>query len=533
MPTIGPIPLSLGWVSDADIWNCPPGGALTFYGFQPWGGSAIKTLDGVGSHTAQISGCLQLFGFAPWDIGSNDALIIAVVSTSGAPKIYTNKISNGTGAWTDRTGSVTTTGGTYSFDILNGNFLMFNAGVNSGFTTAPLVITSITGNAATLGGSPPLGNIVKVVNNFAFVGQVLASTSTYSTIYWSAVNDPTTWPAGNSIQFRNGDGDYVTALASIGSDLIIFKQHSMGSLSTTSTIISGAVALGPLTTISDKIGCVAPTAIDEMPDGSLVFLGADKHLYQTDGTVTIDLSGVPAPASNINFNLNYVSGAVTYGFNGAFGTYVKVDAANHRIFLLFTDPVGAKNPLYSYDYYYKTWSDWSELNDKVTGGFGNGLIQCLASMPYSSANIYGGSQGHSVWYGSDTGYLQTFNPRATASHKNSTTFTSIFETSIQLGSSSPPEFIPRQIVIPVSYTQSDNSTSPNQVQVYIGFDGTYAANPAYTGNPTSRMIVPVAELRDSSTLHPLTMQIKVIATNSSAMASMVLEPIYISDEVMG
>lgn len=537
MATIGPLPLNKGWMTDVDSFTCPPGGAKTFYGFQPYGSGAIKTLDGLSNFAmAQITGGKSPQGFTIWQdpaqIGSQYP-IVAVPSNS---KIYTS-IGPTFSSWTDRTGAVTVAGdGVYTFDVLNGKLLLFNS--SSTLAVVPLVITTYNGNAAVLGGTPPIGNIVKVCNNMAFVSQVLASNATQSAIYWSAASDPTTWPAGSNVTFRQGDGDYITALSAIGSNLFIFKAHSIGILNTNSTTISGTVTLGPLTTFTDRIGCVGHQAVDTMPDGSIVFLGLDRNIYQTDGSTIVCLSNNPAPISNINPGVNFPSGGTNapliYSPTGFTFSALRVDPMFHRIMVLMYAATGAVNKIYSFDYLYRTWADWTELNNDT--GVGNyGFINCLEVMPNQMANSTG--LGNSAWIGFSNGYLFTSNPIVFLQHPSLSAWTNTLETSIQLGSSSPPGFIPRSLLIPISFPYS-SGTVPGIITVTLGFDGTYAGSAAYTSGsitapPNNILIrVPVGEFLRSTFVHPITLDIKIQIKGNATLDQMIVEPIYISDEVI-
>jgi len=543
MVTIGPIHLNKGWMTDADVFNCPEGGALTFYGFEPWANGSIKTMDSpsAGFSIVQITGGHAPNGFTMWQDPAQLGVQNPIIVAPSNQKIYT-ALGPGFGTWTDRTGATTVSAsGVYTFDTLNGNLLLFNSGgTGASFAIAPLVITTYNGNAALLGGTPPKGNIVKVCNNFAFVSQVLASASTVSTVYWSNVSDPTVWPAANNITFRQGDGDYVTALSAIGSTLFIFKSKSIGMLNTTTTSVSGAVTLGPLSTFSDRIGCVGHQAIDTMPDGTIVFLALDRNIYQTDGTTITCLSDKPAPMSNIQPGVSFPLGGAfapfIYGTDGFPYASLRVDPMFHRILVMMTTYTGAVNKVYMFDYLSNVWADWTELdNDTATGNFGT--INCMSVMPQQIANSSG--LGNSAWLGWSNGYLTNFTPYGFLQHFSvATTWNNVFETSIQLGSSSPPEFIPRNVLIPISFPNS-SGTVAGIIKVRIGFDGVYASSDAYTSGtitipPNNLMVkVPISELvRSGQTfIHPRTMQIKITLTGNTTMDQMIIEPIYISDEV--
>jgi hypothetical protein len=221
---------------------------------------------------------------------------VAGVAVAGA-KIYTTQWGDtGPLTFTDRTGAMTiTNSGFRTFASLNG--LLIVAG-GSAAGDVLIKTASTTGNFAVLGGTPPKGDCVIVVNNYLFVGRQLNAAGTKSTVNWSAVSDPETWSAGDAVDFRKNDGDEITALAAIGTDLIIFKNNSVGRLSTTGISVGTTYTLGPLVTISDKIGTLSPLSVDQLPDGTLVFLGADANLYRCDGNQITKINDTSSPGPN-------------------------------------------------------------------------------------------------------------------------------------------------------------------------------------------------------------------------------------------
>src|SRR3982751_714749 len=187
---------------------------------------------------------------------------------------------------TDATGAAAIVGQGGTSDSLNGVFVL------CGYSVNPICLTVYNGTFAALGGSPPQSFFNKTVNNFMFLS---GNNTNLSRIYWSNVVDPATWGAANYVDFRKSDGDVVSALWSLNNDLLIFKRNSLGKLSTTPPSTAVSVTLGPLITISERIGCAGPRAVDTLPDGTIVFLGADLCLYQFDGVVIKNLSKQPYP----------------------------------------------------------------------------------------------------------------------------------------------------------------------------------------------------------------------------------------------
>lgn len=525
MATVGPIKLNRGWVSDGDFWNPGvDGSALTFSGLVPWNGG-YKTLDGIQAATwGVLPSATECFGFFYWQdpaqegVGSRD-IVIAFQNS----KVYTQIFSD-TNNWTDRSAAVALpAGGYWTFGILNSIAIFGNS---SSGTYSPFKLTSYTSNIAALGGSPPKSNIVKVVNNYVFISQDLSAAGKMSRLYYSNVADPETWGAANYVDVRINDGDIITALASLGTDVIIFKTNSIWRFSTNSTAIAGSPTLGPLTCINDRIGCVGPLAVDAMPDGSLVFLAQNGHLYQTDGLTFIDLSHRTWPHPNIRLGFNVATGANPY-FGPIYNTMVKVDGEEHRIFVSTLPQAGNARYLFVYDYSYDAWGDWSVVNG------GSNTYFFMNTMPRNlnpSTAGYGGVEAR-LYFATDNGFIrQAWGPflysplRADLSG-----ITCTLEITIPLGGMGPADFIPRSLVVPI---RQPNSVA-GLINVYIGYDGTYGSA-ALTASlaASKRFIVPIGEKTGSTFKHPITMQVKITLVGGSTLGATIIEPIYISDEVL-
>lgn len=314
-----------------------------------------------------------------------DANVYAVVVCG--TKLYTAPVTTDTGSltWTERTGAVSiqTLGGK-TFDSLNG-LLILGGGSVSGEVL--IKMTANTSNAANLAGTPPLGDAVKTVNNYLFVGAQRNSTSTLSTVNWSNVDDPETWPAANTVNFRKNDGDEVTALGAVGTDLIIFKKGSIGKLSTTGISVSGVYTLGPLVTLSDRIGCPALLGCDTLPDGTLVFLGNDFNLYRCDGN-TIE---------RLNEDFNIYNSTASIGSMDQSFYCLKVDPSSNEIRI---------RGGFVYNYLNKYWYIDSECNTATNLGelsfftVGTGRTSTILTTGSPVLFCCGTSDGHVTSYAS-------------------------------------------------------------------------------------------------------------------------------------
>jgi hypothetical protein len=105
-----------------------------------------------------------------------------------------------------------------------------------------------------------------------------------SAYYWSELGDPRNWPAANVNKLDPGDGDHISAVAVIGSEIIVFKQHKAWSIYDLDTGANRALQFGA--------GCV--DRVDETGRGwvnlavttprGVVFIDPDQGLLITDGS---------------------------------------------------------------------------------------------------------------------------------------------------------------------------------------------------------------------------------------------------------
>src|SRR5258708_8705385 len=416
--------------------------------------------------------------------------------------------------FTARTGAISmqgTLGNPYTFDILN-NILVGCGGSGSGKT--PFKITAYNVNAVAFTGSP-LGDCVKVVNNFLFIGRQLNAASTYSSVSWSNVGDPTTWTAANYVDFRVNDGDRVQALGSIGQDLYIFKRNSIGRLSTTTQIISGAVTLGPLQTISIGTGTLGPWALDNMPDGRIVFLASDGRLKLFDGTSFTDLSDMPYPGPNIQASFDEIAGGPNFS-----AICVRVFPDHHQIIVCFTG-YSTGYRCYVYDWFEEFWSQWTGITPTI-----------LLNVPrLENSNVDNGAFGMaSVFYeGNSIGTVVQLNKTISLYGPGNDAGTNINPSctvNIMLGGDLS-NFTPRSIIIP--FTNSNSSAA--QCLITTVWDGTLSGGTTYTlgASPAfSNIIVPIPFASSGTTVRPRTLQMKITGTNWGP----ILHPFYLSDEVL-
>lgn len=122
---------------------------------------------------------------------------------------------------------------------------------------------------------------VEDYNNYVFLANVSVGSTTYPTrIYWSNLQDPTTFLTTSFIEVAINDGQQITGMKVLGDNLIIFKTRSIYIVSFTGDPDIPFILQGGGKANSD-IGCVAPFSIQEVTNG-LMFLSFDG-VYYFDG----------------------------------------------------------------------------------------------------------------------------------------------------------------------------------------------------------------------------------------------------------
>lgn len=296
MNPLGPLGFKGGWNTKESSWTFPKDSMsdaqninLVHMDIQKRSGNAF--LNG-----SALSSGAAIHGLYDWLINSGTRYLIV---TAGA-KIYNSAALSST--FSDITGSTTITTGQnnqHTFSSLN-NIVAICGGTTP---DTPIQWTG-SGNASALAGSPPAGNLTCTANNFMFISGVAANPSR---VYWSNVSDPGTWGSSNFIDFRYADGDSVTSIIELNQNLLIFKRRSIGLLFTQSNTVSGAVTLSPLTEVIVGTGCPGGQCVENLPDGSVVFLGTNAHVYLIQGGTSVTDISDPSEGSNIQPTLDSMS----------------------------------------------------------------------------------------------------------------------------------------------------------------------------------------------------------------------------------
>jgi hypothetical protein len=137
-------------------------------------------------------------------------------------------------------------------------------------------------------GTLPNGKFLKTMNNRVWAAG-MSSFSTPdpgSTLAFSAIGDPRTWPAANVVEFDPNDGDQITGLGSVGPYLLVFKRRKV--------FIVYDLDTGANRRLSDNTGCCAARTIVETPGGTF-FLTLDRGVYVTDGSHLTLVSDIIRP----------------------------------------------------------------------------------------------------------------------------------------------------------------------------------------------------------------------------------------------
>lgn len=524
MPTIGPFFPHEGLSTDASAFSLPPRQASILSDFTLAQGvlKTRPTLDLV-DHAEMATFDIQ--GLAIWSdpaeiyVGSaNVPTVVAVVLTGSGYKIYSGLLnSTPSVTFTDKTGTYVCAAmsniyARWTFASLGGKLV--GAG-GSAANVGPFKISAATGNAAALGGTPPKGDCVYVVNNFMFIARDISSTANYSKVYWSNPSDPETWPAASNLTFRDADGDIISALSSIGNNLIIFKQNSTGMLSTVSQSVSGTVTLGPLTTISETIGCAGPLAVDKLPDGRIVFVSSHYHAYIFDGNTFQDISKQPYPEPGM-FSAIRQGDTTTNSM-----VIVRVNPLKGLVYFFpYTGNYTGASPVqgcYAYNYIENSWVQLSYWDSAAPGvnQFSSTIFAASAQQHQIKQGVYGGTSNGKVFF------LE--NELAVGPMTITSTFrTPVVEMSILL----PETFVPRMLIVPATITYGTLTAT-------VGYNGTYESA-ALTTSTLNPALWQVFDIRSSLSQipRPQLMQVKLQLTpHVSNGANGSIYPFYISDEV--
>jgi len=484
MSNPGPFGFTGGLNTRANNFNAPKDSLTACVNLRVRGDSLVERNGTTKYNSLAVSNNCNILSSVPDN--SNAQTLVAV---------FGNRVYKGTGSALSAIdgGSTLYVGSTGSVvqqamvDTLNGVTIFgdIQAGSN-------LVKWTGSGNATTFTGTNvPDGMLVKTVNNFLFVAGGLLNFTNPSRVFWSNVGDPTIWTSGNYVDFRVGDGDYVTSLSYIGTDLYIFKINSIGRLTTQTVIVSGAVTLGPLTTVFVGVGISKARWIEKLPDGRIVFISNNNHVYVFDGSTLFDISDQRWPGPNVQSILDSQS-----FFN--LGIY----PLKSEIWIAYSATQTPYSSALIYNFIENTWTKFTT----------NGNWSYFFYDTYVN-KLYVGDNAGTVWLEDQSGNQdQTGNIDCT------------YTKSIVFGSEARV-FVPRSFQ---TYLINNGSGSTGTINYSLGYDGgstsVAKAQAAVSSGATQRIASPVNSPVSNSSL-------QLVVDNAAANAVTHL-PITISDEVM-
>lgn len=532
MSVIGPFQFQKGFSTGYSFNTVPDGFATDMKNCRMKSGAIVPRWSQVKTTASALGGGTNyVIGLTSWIDAANS--VTALVGISNA-KIYTADASSyfpssSALTFTDRTGATTIASNNtlrYTFDSLNAILLI--AG-NSAAGGVPLKLTAYNANAANLGGSPPKADCVKVVNNIAFLARQLNSVTTYSTVNWSNVVDPETWSAANSLEVNKGDGEQIMALGAIGSDLYIFKQSTIWRLSTITQTISGIATLGPLQRIIKGIGCAGPLAIDNLPNGNIVFLGFDGHFYEFDGSNISDLSRQPYPGPNVyDSSENYVIGGLNIGVANT-QAVVKTWKGIGEVWIGFDTNITSASSVFnvfSYDYENRIWQGY--VSDTFPKCFTTIPISPSISAQFESNDIlfHGNATGNIFSRGSSTKTYPVDESGIAVDFRFGTTLTLSQQAS---------NFVPLSVCFETSLTSSNLLS----FGIYATFDGPFNGGSSLSIPVPPlpvRVVVRIPMKQDSVGINvlPAILNLEWIGIGTGSPSNEILRfgKFYISDEII-
>lgn len=261
------------------------------------GDSNVDTLTGSGTGIV----CLDSVPFE----GAGYALLIANTDTHDLFSIYM-----GAGGSTTSLGNVPPGGGSVPLEwawirapASGGQGPFYGVG-NAGGGTGSGVARYLDSGGDTLGtwtaatGTLPLGKMMLYHGNRVWVAGMDsygALADPGSALVFSNLGDPRDWPAANVVQFDPSDGEAITAIATLGSYIVVFKRSKAWLVYDLDT--------GANRPLGEGVGCISHRSCAETPEG-LIFLSPDQGFMLTTG-------GEPRPISeNIEPLLTEIAASV-------------------------------------------------------------------------------------------------------------------------------------------------------------------------------------------------------------------------------
>lgn len=383
-------------------------------------------------------------------------------------------------------------------------------------------------NIQALGGSPPTGTVCTVANNFLFIA---GNSSNPSRVQWSNVADPETWDAGNFVDFRVKDGDRVVGLTSYNQNLLIWKQNSIGLLSTYATVLSGAAVLAPLTTLTVGRGLCSRLAWDYINQMNICFVGTNNHIYIFNGADFIDISDPAYPASNVQPYLDTIKIAQTNPIVVNYPT-------RQQIWIATSDgssPLGtsARNVILIYNYSLGIWES------RITGRNPQSMIPYIGYPSSTGVTTDGGAFPVTILTGSHATFVYQQDIGSSNAENANGVIDGYGTTSIEVAQDEG-DYPVASFLIPME------SQTQGSLEVNYGFNSTIAINKSTNVDMTSGSAKLDSFVLDSDPLGGQSLLRKqVIPFSNNTVASVQLQfrnrlsgqpftihPYYVSDQLI-
>ena len=185
-------------------------------------------------------------------------------------------LNKSTSVWSSATSTLLTGSSnnpiSYGFPLLSGAKIVVYTNLTDSIRKC-----LITGNDATLGGSPPKCKFLISYGPYLVLAYVIDAGDTfYSRVQWCDTGDPETWSGGNagSTDLLE-DSEDITGLGIFGGVLTVHKLNSIytGQLVSTSDVFS-------FERRATGVGAVTEATIQNIPSGEQIFLATDGiHLF--------------------------------------------------------------------------------------------------------------------------------------------------------------------------------------------------------------------------------------------------------------
>lgn len=178
----------------------------------------------------------------------------------------------GSGSFANITGATTQTADKdVNFEQANNKLYSFNG------TDASL---AYDGSSASAVAAIPLGKYAKWFHNYMFVAGVSANPSR---LYFSNVGNPEVWTASDYIDINPNDGDEITGLSVLGTELIITKKNRVWALTGFDV---GSFTINNINERVEGFGCIAGRSFANIGNDTLFlsFVGNVPHVRSIQRT---------------------------------------------------------------------------------------------------------------------------------------------------------------------------------------------------------------------------------------------------------